>query len=133
MKLVNPAEGFAPSSLSTNRNASKTSRRPEIYHMICVPRNNGFVVGELYESIELVPFLSLKLQGHYTSNVIDNSLKQQIQFGLWTPSKKVAGPSEVSTKEGSTACDWILKWDPLSNSEDLGLMGKGLVVASQTQ
>src|SRR3989344_5551067 len=50
-KLLNPAPGLAARSLRTKRKAKITSRIPKIYQTICVPRYNGFVVGELYESI----------------------------------------------------------------------------------
>src|SRR5258708_9699072 len=58
MKLVNPAPGFAPERRRKNRNASNISSNVARYQTTCVPRNNGFVVGELYESI--VRFLVLK-------------------------------------------------------------------------
>lgn len=51
MKFENPASGFAANNLSKNLNSNKNSIIPRIYHTICVPRYNGFVVGDVYESI----------------------------------------------------------------------------------
>src|SRR5258708_1091169 len=59
MKLVNPALGFAPVRRRKNRNASNISSNVARYQTTCVPRNNGFVGGEVYES--MVKFLIVKI------------------------------------------------------------------------
>jgi hypothetical protein len=56
---VNPAAAFAPARRKKKRNPRMISNSAQRYHTTCVPRNNGFVVGELYESIFLDYFSAL--------------------------------------------------------------------------
>ena len=56
--ISDAAAGFAPANFKPKRNTSNISSKVKRYQTTWVPRNNGFVVGELYESIVLFIYYS---------------------------------------------------------------------------